>query len=183
MPDSFGTQTPIMDWNLHKSEHFKGAKGPVVLVILDGVGEGTGDESDAVRRAYTPVLDSLRQPGLYTALQAHGLSVGLPSDGDMGNSEVGHNALGCGRIHEQGASLVGKAIASGEIYSGKAWIQSMARCAAGAGSQSHDAAGNAVVERLRSSGGRCSGPINPARTLTKAYSIAFSSSRTLPGQG
>lgn len=120
-----------MDWNLRKHDRFQGAQGPVVLVILDGVGEGSGDESDAVRRAYTPVLDSFHKPGLYTSLHAHGTFVGLPSNGDMGNSEVGHNALGCGRIHDQGASLVGKAIASGQIFEGDAWTQSMARCAKG----------------------------------------------------
>ncbi len=120
-----------MDWNLRKSDRFKGAKGPVVLVILDGVGEGTGDESDAVQLAHTPVLDSLRKPGLYTSLCAHGRSVGLPSDGDMGNSEVGHNALGSGQVHQQGATLVGMAIDSGEIFKGEAWTQSMARCGTG----------------------------------------------------
>ncbi len=120
-----------MDWKLQKSDRFKGAKGPLVLVILDGVGEGTGDESDAVRLARTPVLDSLRQPGLFTTLRAHGLAVGLPSDGDMGNSEVGHNALGCGQIHEQGASLVGQAIASETLFRGEAWTKAMARCTSG----------------------------------------------------
>jgi 2,3-bisphosphoglycerate-independent phosphoglycerate mutase len=120
-----------MNWKLDTHSSFKGAKGPVVLVILDGVGEGAGDESDAVQLAHTPVLDSLRKPGLYTTLRAHGLAVGLPSDGDMGNSEVGHNALGCGQIHEQGASLVGRAIQSEEIFQGKAWTSAMERCAAG----------------------------------------------------
>jgi len=120
-----------MNWTLRSHDRFKGAKGPVVLVILDGVGEGSGDESDAVRLARTPVLDSLHQPGIYTSLSAHGLAVGLPSDDDMGNSEVGHNALGCGRIHDQGASLVGKAIDSGRIFEGEAWTLAMSRCAAG----------------------------------------------------
>lgn len=117
-----------MDWTLHKSDHFKGPKGPLVLVILDGVGEGLGDAGDAVKLAQTPTLDALRQPGMVRTLSAHGKSVGLPSDADMGNSEVGHNALGCGRIHDQGASLVGKAIASGRIYESAAWKGAMARC-------------------------------------------------------
>lgn len=35
-------------------------------------------------------------------VKAHGKAVGLPTDDDMGNSEVGHNALGAGRIFAQG---------------------------------------------------------------------------------
>lgn len=120
-----------MNWKLNSHDTFKGARGPVVLVILDGVGEGAGDEGDAVRLAHTPVLDSLRKPGLFTTLRAHGRCVGLPSDGDMGNSEVGHNALGCGQIHDQGASLVGKAIASEELFRGASWLKAMEACAGG----------------------------------------------------
>tara|TARA_R110002073_G_scaffold320759_7_gene496545 strand:+ start:34453 stop:36117 length:1665 start_codon:yes stop_codon:yes gene_type:complete len=120
-----------MNWTLQKSDHFKGPKGPLVLVILDGVGEGPGDEGDAVQLAATPTLDALRVPGMVRTLTAHGKSVGLPSDDDMGNSEVGHNALGCGRIHDQGASLVGKAIASGRIYQSAAWKSTMGQCGKG----------------------------------------------------
>ncbi|NCC25595.1 MAG: 2,3-bisphosphoglycerate-independent phosphoglycerate mutase [Deltaproteobacteria bacterium] len=95
--------------------------GPVVLVIMDGVGLGPRDESDGVSMAYTPVLDSLMQEPLATRLKAHGTAVGLPSDGDMGNSEVGHNALGAGRVFSQGAKLVNEAIASGRVFEGEAW--------------------------------------------------------------
>jgi len=96
-------------------------QGPVVLVILDGVGLGKQDESDGVYSAYTPVLDSLVKEPLFTKLKAHGTAVGLPSDGDMGNSEVGHNALGAGRVFSQGAKLVNEALASGDIFTGRAW--------------------------------------------------------------
>ena len=70
--------------------------GPVVLVIMDGVGLGKRDESDGVFLANTPVLDELLAEPLFAQLKAHGKAVGLPSDEDMGNSEVGHNALGAG---------------------------------------------------------------------------------------
>jgi 2,3-bisphosphoglycerate-independent phosphoglycerate mutase len=106
--------------------------GPVVLVIMDGVGLGKGDESDGVAMAYTPTLDLLRQEPLFTKLRAHGKAVGLPSDEDMGNSEVGHNALGAGRVFAQGAQLVNEAIASGQIFAGKAW-QSVKEAVAGGG--------------------------------------------------
>jgi 2,3-bisphosphoglycerate-independent phosphoglycerate mutase len=92
--------------------------GPVVLLILDGVGIGRGDEFDAVALANTPALDALRQRALSRRLRAHGTAVGLPSDDDMGNSEVGHNILGAGRIFPQGATLVELALDSGTIWTG-----------------------------------------------------------------
>ena len=93
-------------------------QGPVVLLILDGVGIGQGDEFDAVACAKTPTLDALGEGGLSRQLRAHGTAVGLPSDADMGNSEVGHNILGAGRIFDQGAKLVDTAIASEAIWAG-----------------------------------------------------------------
>ncbi len=112
---------------LKKSTVFAGPEGPVVLVIMDGVGIGKNPESDFVKQANTPNLNWLQDNALYTELRAHGVSVGLPDDGDMGNSEVGHNAIGCGRIFEQGAALVGKAIASGAMYAdGSVWQELVA---------------------------------------------------------
>ena len=107
---------------LKKSMDFAGPEGPVVLVIMDGIGIGKNPESDFVKQANTPNLNWLHDNALYTELRAHGVAVGLPDDGDMGNSEVGHNAIGCGRVFEQGAALVGKAIASGAMYAaGSVW--------------------------------------------------------------
>lgn len=95
--------------------------GPLVTVIMDGIGLGPRDESDGVFVSYTPVLDALLQEPLTLRLKAHGKAVGLPSDEDMGNSEVGHNALGAGRVFSQGAKLVNEAIASGGVFRGEAW--------------------------------------------------------------
>ncbi|TFH12741.1 MAG: 2,3-bisphosphoglycerate-independent phosphoglycerate mutase, partial [Lentisphaerales bacterium] len=100
---------------------FKGPRGPVVLVIMDGVGIGKYEEGDAVRSALTVHLDWLKKNALSGQLKAHGIAVGLPSDEDMGNSEVGHNAMGCGRVFAQGAKLVNKAIESGRIFKDAAW--------------------------------------------------------------
>lgn len=105
--------------------------GPVVLLILDGVGIGRRDESDGVFLAYTPALDQLMAEPLVTRLKAHGMAVGLPSDDDMGNSEVGHNALGAGRVFAQGARLVNEAIASGGLFSGSSWRSAIARAKEG----------------------------------------------------
>jgi 2,3-bisphosphoglycerate-independent phosphoglycerate mutase len=107
------------------------AEGPVVTVILDGIGIGSGSESDGVASAYTPNLDALCREPLFTTLKAHGTAVGLPSDEDMGNSEVGHNALGAGRVFAQGAKLVSKAIDSGSIFQGRAWAEIKQRCGSG----------------------------------------------------
>jgi len=98
---------------------------------MDGVGRGAGDEADAVAIAATPTLDRLWVPGVRAELRAHGKSVGLPSDDDMGNSEVGHNALGAGKIYAQGALLVGRAITSGALFEGRVWRDVVARGARG----------------------------------------------------
>ena len=96
-------------------------KGPVMLVIMDGVGFGKYKDGDAVAQAMTKNLDKLYATCPNTKLKAHGLAVGLPSDADMGNSEVGHNAMGCGRVFAQGAKLVANSINSGDMYQGETW--------------------------------------------------------------
>ena len=96
-------------------------KKPIVLVIMDGVGKGDGGSGDAVVVANTPVLDNLLATCPHTYLKAHGTAVGLPSDEDMGNSEVGHNALGCGQVYSQGAKLVGESIENGALFASNTW--------------------------------------------------------------
>lgn len=96
-------------------------RGPVMLVIMDGVGFGKYKDGDAVASAMTKNLDKLYAEYPWTKLKAHGLAVGLPSDADMGNSEVGHNAMGCGRVFSQGAKLVANSINSGDMYKGPSW--------------------------------------------------------------
>ena len=105
-----------MELRLKKLPNFKPRKGPVLLVVMDGVGFGKQDESDGVYLAKTPNLDKLLTLPNKIRLKAHGVAVGLPSDDDMGNSEVGHNALGAGRIFAQGAKLVNSSIKNGEIF-------------------------------------------------------------------
>ena len=105
--------------------------GPVLLVVMDGVGLGKGDAGDAVARARTPTLDRLTQVAAYRSLRAHGTAVGLPTDQDMGNSEVGHNALGAGRIFDQGALLVNRALKTGGLFEAPVWKQLAHRCLGG----------------------------------------------------
>jgi 2,3-bisphosphoglycerate-independent phosphoglycerate mutase len=110
---------------------FKGRSGPLLVVVMDGVGIGRKDESNAVHLARTPTLDHLFAACPHTRLLAHGPAVGLPSWGDMGNSEVGHNAIGAGRVFDQGAKLVNREIASGGIYERPLWGQMVDRCGEG----------------------------------------------------
>lgn len=95
--------------------------GSVVLVIMDGVGKGKYENGDAVKNAHTENLDWFLTNCPHTLLKAHGTAVGLPSDSDMGNSEVGHNAMGAGRVFSQGASLVSDAINSEKLFKGEIW--------------------------------------------------------------
>ena len=104
---------------------------PIVLVIMDGVGKGDGGSGDAVKVANTPTLDWLIANCPHTYLKAHGTAVGLPTDEDMGNSEVGHNALGCGQIYSQGAKLVGESIANGTLYASETWKELIANANSG----------------------------------------------------
>lgn len=106
---------------LKEFKQFSGRKGPLLLVIMDGVGLNKSSVGNAVMEAKTPVLDDLMKNSMHTELRAHGTAVGLPSDKDMGNSEVGHNAIGAGRVFEQGARLVNAAIESESLWNGEIW--------------------------------------------------------------
>jgi 2,3-bisphosphoglycerate-independent phosphoglycerate mutase len=106
---------------LEKNPAWKGRKGPVVLVIMDGVGYGKYKEGDAVADSRMDHLSAIKARSPHTKLKAHGKAVGLPSDDDMGNSEVGHNAMGCGRVFSQGAALVSASIRTGALFRGQAW--------------------------------------------------------------
>lgn len=107
-------------WEL--AAHPRLAKGKVVgVVVLDGWGEAPSDPFNCIHAADTPTLDALKKgaPERWRLIKAHGTAVGLPTDDDMGNSEVGHNALGAGQIYAQGAKLVDLALASGKIFEGE----------------------------------------------------------------
>jgi 2,3-bisphosphoglycerate-independent phosphoglycerate mutase len=110
-----------MALSLNRLSSFAGRSGPLLLVIADGVGIAPEGPSNAVTEADTPALDALLASSMSTQLLAHGAAVGLPSDDDMGNSEVGHNALGAGRIFAQGAKLVNRALADGSLFTTRVW--------------------------------------------------------------
>ena len=98
----------------------------IVLAIMDGVGLTDKKDGNALYHANTPNIDKLMNNSI--SIHAHGHYVGLPSDDDMGNSEVGHNAMGCGQIYSQGAKLVDDAIKSGLLFEGKTWKEAINYC-------------------------------------------------------
>jgi 2,3-bisphosphoglycerate-independent phosphoglycerate mutase len=96
--------------------------------VLDGYGLGKDDPKINPIIASNPkffnsVIDDSKAKHLYKVIRAHGPAVGLPSESDMGNSEVGHNALGSGQIYEQGTALVDNAFKTGSMFSTENWKQ------------------------------------------------------------
>ena len=112
-----------MNKSLNKLNGFGGVRGPVLTVVMDGVGLAPDTISNAVAGAYTPTLDMLMAKYPMVSLKAHGTAVGLPSDDDMGNSEVGHNALGSGQVFAQGAKLVSNSIESKKMFTSDTWCE------------------------------------------------------------
>ena len=106
---------------LNKSRKFEGVKGPLLTIVMDGVGIAPDNGANAIAAAHTPTLDMLMSKYPMIPLRAHGTAVGLPSDDDMGNSEVGHNALGSGQVFAQGAKLVTQSIETGKIFTSDTW--------------------------------------------------------------
>ena len=112
-----------MNKSINKLNSFAGVQGPVLTIVMDGVGLAPDTISNAVAGAYTPTLDMLMAKYPMVTLKAHGTAVGLPSDDDMGNSEVGHNALGSGQVFAQGAKLVSNSIESKKMFSSSTWCE------------------------------------------------------------
>ena len=114
-------------FELKEAPHAK-VKGPLLVVVMDGVGMSSIETGNALAQAHTPTLTRLKQEHLFSSLQAHGHAVGMPTNKDMGNSEVGHNTLGAGRIFDQGATLVEQAIHSGSLRKGPVWMELLRHC-------------------------------------------------------
>ena len=106
---------------LEKSNKFSGVKGPLLTIVMDGVGIAPDNGANAVAAANTPTLDRLMKNYPTLSIKAHGTAVGLPADDDMGNSEVGHNALGSGQVFAQGAKLVSQSIETGKLFASATW--------------------------------------------------------------
>ncbi|MEA2070788.1 MAG: 2,3-bisphosphoglycerate-independent phosphoglycerate mutase, partial [Asgard group archaeon] len=112
-------------YELKENKHFSGRPGPLLLIILDGIGITDKKKGNAYYLAKPETLPAIKKEcikkELYCELQASGPAVGLLREKDMGNSEVGHNALGAGQIYNQGAKLVDEALKSGKIFQTETW--------------------------------------------------------------
>ena len=82
----------------------------MIHVVLDGWGVGESNATNAISLANIPMMNSLIKMSEYTELWTHGLHVGLPSEKDLGGSEVGHMTMGAGMIKDQGPTLIQKLI-------------------------------------------------------------------------
>lgn len=105
-------------------------RGPRVMIVLDGIGVGKRNRTDAVYMAKPlQTLTPLWNPDKFvnTLLKAHGEAVGMPK-GTMGNSEVGHNALFVGKVYSQGGKLVNEALADQSIFKAPLWGKMVTRC-------------------------------------------------------
>jgi 2,3-bisphosphoglycerate-independent phosphoglycerate mutase len=118
---------------LKRNSAWKGRRGPLVLAIMDGVGYGQYAEGDAVADSKMWAFRAIEAASPHARLKAHGKAVGLPSDEDMGNSEVGHNAIGCGRVYAQGAKLVFASIETGAMFEGATWKKLVANAKTSSG--------------------------------------------------
>ncbi len=94
---------------------------PVVLAILDGFGVAPAGPGNAIGLARKPALDRFAHECVALTLQASGEAVGLPW-GEMGNSEVGHLALGGGKIFYQDLPRINRAITDGSFFTNQALV-------------------------------------------------------------
>ena len=101
----------IISKNINK---IKATESPVVLAILDGWGHREETLDNAIKKANTPIMDSLWHAYPHTLISASGADVGLPN-GQMGNSEVGHLTIGSGRIIQQELVRISNAINNNQL--------------------------------------------------------------------
>ena len=97
---------------------------PVILIVLDGWGIGEKDEGNAIFNANLPTIDKLNQYYPHTALQASGISVGLPW-GEPGNSEVGHMTMGAGKVIYQSMPRITMAIQDKEFFKNPVFLKAI----------------------------------------------------------
>jgi 2,3-bisphosphoglycerate-independent phosphoglycerate mutase len=111
----------------HGSNQHKPARGPVVLLVLDGWGLREQRDGNAIKLARTPTYSELVERFPHSSLVASGEAVGLPA-GQMGNSEVGHITMGAGRVVYQDLTRIDKSIGDGDFFEKPALVEAMARC-------------------------------------------------------
>ena len=101
-----------------------GRTRPFVLIIMDGWGINPRKEGNAIALAHTPNLDKLAGQWPHGAVRTSGLAVGLP-DGQMGNSEVGHQNIGAGKRVLQDYTRVSESIKDGTFFENPALLKAV----------------------------------------------------------
>lgn len=141
------------------------AKGPLVLLILDGFGYSDSQEHNAIHNANSPTWDALVTERANTLIATSGMAVGLP-EGQMGNSEVGHMTLGAGRVVYQNYTRINKAIADGDFFNNPSYTQAIDKAIAANGAvhimgllspggvHSHEAHLNSAIEMAAQRGAK-----------------------------
>lgn len=103
---------------------------PCVVIVRDGWGENPDpawDHANAVKIAKPQVDALLRRDWPFTLIHTSGFDVGLP-EGTMGNSEVGHQNIGAGRIVDQESVRITKAIRDGSFFQNAEIVAAVERC-------------------------------------------------------
>jgi 2,3-bisphosphoglycerate-independent phosphoglycerate mutase len=109
------------------------SKRPVAIIVRDGWGENPypeWDHANAIKLADTPVDDALRSEYPWSLIRTSGEDVGLPAS-VMGNSEVGHQNIGAGRIVDQELMRITRLLRSGELFRNPTLLKAMERAKAG----------------------------------------------------
>ena len=99
----------------------------VLLMILDGWGNGRHDKADVISTVHPEYISAMTAKYPHAELRTDGGNVGLP-DGQMGNSEVGHTNIGAGRVVFQDLPRITKAIADGSFDENPAYRHAMDAC-------------------------------------------------------
>jgi 2,3-bisphosphoglycerate-independent phosphoglycerate mutase len=99
-------------------------KKPTVLVIIDGFGVAPDSKGNAITQANTPRFDRFIRTYPTMTLRASGAEVGL-SWGEMGNSEVGHLAIGAGRVYYQMFPRINRSIADKSFFESSAFLHAI----------------------------------------------------------
>ncbi len=102
-------------------------KKPLALIIMDGYGNNTVADGNAIAAAKKPNLDRYFTEGALTSIGASGLDVGLP-DGQMGNSEVGHTNIGAGRVVYQELVRISQSFKTGDASKNAAFLKAFENC-------------------------------------------------------
>ncbi len=124
LPVRFINKNPIKQL---KEDIMKNTQRPVVLIIRDGWGSSDKSRGNAILNANTPVTDLLLEECPNSKLRASGESVGLP-EGFVGNSEVGHIAIGSGRLFREPLTRINDSIDSGKFFSNPAFKKAIDNC-------------------------------------------------------